>query len=153
MRVTGVPASVSAEVRQTMRAPGYGHPAVKEVAKGYGPCRSCLRTFRTGKEERILFTYRPGEEGGTVTAPGPVFVHSEACEVYDGHEFPAELRPLPLLLEARGDQGVVLATARTGGHAVENDIARLFADPRVRYLFVRNAEAGCWMARVDRDHA
>ena len=69
---------------------------------------------------------------------------------HDPARFPDDLRALPLLLEARADGGVVLATSHSGGSRVEGDIARLFEDARVRYLFVRNSEAGCWMARVDR---
>lgn len=149
MRVRGVPEDVSEEVRRTMRAPGHGHPAVVEVAQGRGPCRSCLGTFRVGEEERILFTFRPAQEGGTVTAPGPVFVHRERCEPHRGDGLPVTLRELPLLLEARGDAGRVLAAERTGGAAIEQDVERLLAVPGVRYLFVRNAEVGCWIARVD----
>ena len=151
MWVTGVEQAVADEVRQTLKAPGYGHPAVVERARGTGPCRSCVRTFRVGEEDRVLFTYRPPEEGGTVTAPGPVFVHHERCTPPEPTRFPDELRSLPLLLEARGDGGVVLATARSGGAGVEGDVERLLGDPAVRYLFVRHAEAGCWIARVDRE--
>jgi len=150
MWITGIDEATAEDVRQTLRAPGYGHPAVVELARGTGPCRLCLGTFRVGQEERVLFTYRPREEGGTVTAPGPIFVHRAPCQAPDPSRFPDDLRALPLLLEARGDQGVVLAAQQSGGSRVEGDVARLFEDARVRYLFVRNSEAGCWMARVDR---
>lgn len=151
MWITGIDPATADEVRQTLKAPGYGHPATVELARGTGPCRQCLGTFRVGQEERVLFTYRPREEGGTVTAPGPIFVHREPCQAPDPARVPEDLRTLPLLLEARGDGGVVLATAATGGAAVEGDIAALFADARVRYLFARHREAGCWIARVDRE--
>jgi len=58
------------EVRKTLRAPGYGHPAHVEVAAGYGPCRVCLQSFRKGEEDRILFTYRDPSSCTRLPAPG-----------------------------------------------------------------------------------
>ncbi|MBK8006081.1 MAG: DUF1203 domain-containing protein [Gemmatimonadetes bacterium] len=124
MWITGIDPATADEVRRTLKAPGYGHPATVELARGTGPCRQCLGTFRVGQEERVLFTYRPREEGGTVTAPGPIFVHREPCQAPDPARVPEDLRTLPLLLEARGDGGVVLATAATGGAAVEGTSRR-----------------------------
>ena len=40
-----------------MRAPKYGFPAHKELAADDAPCRHCLRTFRPGTDQRILFAY------------------------------------------------------------------------------------------------
>ena len=51
-RFFGIPEAVAREVRESLRAPGYGHPAHREQAHGYGPCRLCLRTFRVGADER-----------------------------------------------------------------------------------------------------
>ena len=51
--------AVAAEVRETLRTPGWGYPAVVETGGGYGPCRTCLRTFDRGDERRILFTFDP----------------------------------------------------------------------------------------------
>src|ERR687883_191044 len=100
-RFRGIPADVASEVRATMRAPDYGHPAYKALAQGYGPCRLCLRTFRIGEEERILFTYNPFP-ADELPAPGPVFIHAQACERYDAPDFPPDLRALPMVLEAYG---------------------------------------------------
>ena len=47
-RIAGIPSDLAAEVRQTLRSPQYGHPAHRETATGYGPCRLCLRTFEVG---------------------------------------------------------------------------------------------------------
>ena len=80
-RYQGIPAAVADEVRTTMRAPEYGHPAHRELAKGTGPCRLCLRTFEIGKEERILFTYQPFREHGSLPAPGPVFIQDRKSVV------------------------------------------------------------------------
>jgi hypothetical protein len=149
-RVIPIPDDVSAEVRRTLRAPGYGHPAHVEVAAGYGPCRSCLRTFREGTEERVLFTYDAfaGTDGDP--SPGPVFIHSGACAAWAGDGFPPELRPLPLMLEGYGAGRWLVAREPVRGGAVEDAVERLFANAAVAYLHVRNAEAGCYVARVER---
>ena len=55
LKVVAIPTKVAELVRSTMLSPGYGHPAHREVAKGYGPCRHCLRDFKVVEEERILF--------------------------------------------------------------------------------------------------
>ena len=56
-RIIALPTQIAEEVRTIGKAPRYGHPAITEVAKGYGPCRHCLRTFAVGVERRTLFTY------------------------------------------------------------------------------------------------
>jgi hypothetical protein len=43
--VIAVPETLAQEVRETLKAPRYGHPAHVERATGYGPCRLCLRCF------------------------------------------------------------------------------------------------------------
>lgn len=48
-RFLGLPTDHADAVRKTRRAPDYGHPAHRETATGYGPCRHCLRTFRVGE--------------------------------------------------------------------------------------------------------
>ncbi len=101
-RVVPIPDDVAAEVRRTLKAPGYGHPAHVEVAAGYGPCRACLRTFREGAEERVLFTWDAFAGVDGYPSPGPVFIHRDACEMWSGDGFPPELRPLPLMLEGYG---------------------------------------------------
>lgn len=61
-RLVPIASDLADRVRHERRSPQYAHPATVEVAKGYGPCRQCLRTFRTGEEDRILFTYIAGVE-------------------------------------------------------------------------------------------
>src|SRR5688572_10561985 len=104
-RIVALPTATAAAVRDTGRSPGYGHPTHRERARGHGPCRHCLRTFRIGEEDRILFTYDPFAGAEPLPLPGPVFIHAEPCQRYpeDGG-FPAELLEHPLTLNtyARG---------------------------------------------------
>jgi len=69
-RVVALSQQTVDEVRNNLRAPGYGHPAHVEMATGHGPCRLCLDSFRTGEEERVLFTYNPFPKP-EMPCPGP----------------------------------------------------------------------------------
>lgn len=149
-RFRGIPDTVAAEVRDTLSAPGYGHPAHREVAKGYGPCRHCLRTFAIGEEDRILFTYQPFGESGSLPAPGPVFIHADACERYDGPSLPPDFRSLPLVFEAYRNGGWLVAQERVGTQASEALLGQIFDRSGADYVHIRNGEAGCFMARVER---
>ena len=133
-----------------MKSPQYGHPAHSEVATGYGPCRQCLQTFHVGSEERLLFTYQPFNDPDALPAPGPVFIHRAQCERYDGPELPPLLRPLPLALEGYGASGALLAQRRVGALTFEAVLQDVFETPEVQYAHIRNSEAGCFIARIDR---
>jgi hypothetical protein len=148
-KVRGIPQEVADEVRRTRLSPGYGHPAHREVARGTGPCRCCLRPFVPGRDERLLFTYRPSC-GDSLMAPGPVFVHAEHCEAYAGDGFPDSLRSLPLAFESRGFASRVLSLSAVHESSAEAQIENLLASPDARWLQVRHAEAGCFIARVER---
>jgi hypothetical protein len=149
-RFHGISDAVAAEVRETMRAPQYGHPAHREIAQGYGPCRQCLRTFAIGREERILFTYQPFREASCLPAPGPVFIHAEECKAYDALAFPPDFRSLPLVFEAYRKGGLLLAQERVGTQDPEKVLAKVFDWSGADYVHVRNGEAGCFMAKVMR---
>jgi hypothetical protein len=148
--VRGIPQEIADEVRRTRLSPGYGHPAHLEVARGTGPCRCCLRPFVAGRDERLLFTYRPAGDAGGLMAPGPIFVHAEHCAAYAGAGFPDELRALPLAFEARGAESRVVALTREAAAGAEAQIAKLFEIGETAWLHVRHAEAGCFIARVER---
>ena len=148
-RVLPIEQSIAQTVRQTLKSPQYGHPAHVEPAAGYGPCRLCLRQFRTG-EQRILFTYDPFGGLDKYPSPGPVFIHAEACRAYDRiSEWPTELRSLPLTLEAYGADRWIIARERPEPHSLERTTEKLLATPGVQYLHIRNTEAGCFIARVE----
>jgi hypothetical protein len=149
-RVVPIPAEIAEKTRRTGNSPQYGHPAYTEVAKGYGPCRQCLRKFRAGEESRTLFTYNPFEGLDSYPLPGPVFIHDQPCEPFAGEEFPEELRGLPLVFEAYGGERSVLGQERVRDGEVEAAIRRMLGIEGVRYLHVRNWEAGCFIARVER---
>jgi hypothetical protein len=149
-KVRGMPQQLADRARAERRSPQYGHPGYVEVATGHGPCRCCLRPFRVAHDARLLFTYRPEGDPTSLMAPGPVFVHAAGCSSWDAEGFPAELRSLPLAFEGRGTCGIVTGVTRHGDESVEQRLAKLFALDGTEYVQVRHAEAGCFIARVDR---
>ena len=149
-RIQGIPNSIATAARESMKSPQYGHPAHAEMATGYGPCRLCLETFRVGTEERLLFTYQPFTDSAALPAPGPVFIHRTPCQHYDGLGLPEALRPLPLALDGYGASGVLLVQRRVGSSRFEAVLERVFEAEEVEYAHLRNAEAGCFIARIDR---
>jgi hypothetical protein len=152
-RFLGIPQALAAEARLTLRSPQYGHPAHRELAGGYGPCRLCLRTFAVGREERLLFTYQPFHEPGSLPAPGPVFVHAEACERYDALELPPDCRTFPLVVEGYAAGGRLVAQERVLDEPAEAVLERVLGTDHVAFGHLRNGEAGCFVARVERCYA
>ena len=149
-RIVPIDATIADSVRREHRSPQYGHPATVEVAKGYGPCRQCLRTFRAGEEDRILFTYNPVPKENGLAQPGPIFIHKDPCAAFDGPGVPPELRGLPLFLEGFGRGTWTVRREPIDAGSIEADIATMLRDPVIELVQLRNAEAGCFIARVER---
>jgi hypothetical protein len=148
--VRGIPQRVADEVRQTRRSPGYGHSAQLETARGTGPCRCCLKPFVVGRDQRLLFTWRPAGDPASLMAPGPVFIHAEHCEAFAGDGFPDALRTLPLAFEGRLSGSRVVALSARTDQPAEEQMEGLFEECAASWLHVRHAEAGCFIARVER---
>jgi hypothetical protein len=151
-RVAAIPTKVADLVRFTMRSPGYGHPAHTEIATGYGPCRHCLRDFQLGKDRRILFTYDPFYGIEPLPLPGPIFIHSGACERFpDNGGFPPDLRTHRLTLAAYGEGRRLLTEEYVENGQVDTTIERLLERIDVKYLHIRDTEAGCYDFRIERE--
>jgi hypothetical protein len=147
--VEALPQEVATYVRENGRDPIWGHVAMTEPATGFGPCRLCLRTFREG-EMRMLFTYDSYESVAEFPQPGPVYIHEDDCERYDGEGFPPDLRALKLTFEGIAAGPMVTALERAHGGGAEDVIERLLNDRGVDFVNVRNTEAGCFVTRVHR---
>jgi hypothetical protein len=148
--VLPVSREIAAKVRATGRAAQYDHPVHREISRGTGPCRECLRPFDVGAEERLLFTYDPFERDSMLPQPGPIFIHAHACAPHRGTGFPEGLCGIPLVAQPYQDDGTIGETRvlPAGGEAVL--LTTLLAEPRVRFLHLRHGEAGCYIARVER---
>jgi hypothetical protein len=153
-RILPIPADLAEQARTTRKSPQYGHPAYVEIATGYGPCRQCLHTFDQGHDTRLLFTYNPFDGRDSYPSPGPIFIHEQACEPYaDNGVFPEDLRRLPLVFEGYGDGRRAVAQERVQDGKVEAAIERIFTLPAVEYIHLRNLEAGCFIAQIERGDA
>jgi hypothetical protein len=152
-RIKPIDESLARRVRETLRDPIYGLPLHVEPATGYGPCRLCLRTFETG-EPRILFLYNAFSDSQEADLAGPVFIHAGQCARYDEPSlFPEQVAVLPIVLRAYDThRRCVFEIAPTPG-AVDASLEALFESESVAFVHVRNSEAKCFIARVDRAHA
>ena len=149
-KIFPIPEEISNEVRSTLVSPQYSHPASVKTATGYGPCRACLKTFEAGKEERILFTYNSFEHLSDLPLPGPVFIHKDECQTYTHDQFPPDLVGLPLLFEGFGENGELIKRERVDKERFEGQIEKILGIEDVRFINIRNAEAGCYVARIER---
>jgi len=149
-KVTPIPAEIAAEVRDTLVSPQYKClRADVSIANGYGPCRSCLRVFDQGNDRRIYFTYNSFDGRAKLPDPGPVFIHQHECEPFDGDGFPRDLLGLPVLLEAFGDESRLVVRDTMNVDRIDDQIRFIFSHPEVRFINLRNAEAGCFIATVE----
>jgi hypothetical protein len=151
LRVIAITSRLADKVRATKTSPGYGHPAVTEIATGHGPCRHCLRPFNIGKDVRVLFTLNPFYGVAPIPQPGPVFVHEEACARYgEDAGYPEELLRFGTVLDAYDDRQMILRREVVRDGSQESALEEIMCDPLVRYVLVRDVEAGCFDFRVER---
>jgi len=151
IKVVAISSDVATTVRETGKAPRYGHPAHRELATGYGPCRHCLKAFLQGAEDRILFTYDPFQGGGNVPLPGPIFIHADECERYpeDGG-YPECLRKFPAVISAYGADQRLLTQIHVDDTEQPAIVQQLLGRSDVQYIHVRDKSAGCFDFRVER---
>ena len=150
-RVVAILDGVADSVRAEMVAPVYGHPAHAEVARGYGPCRLCLRTIEVGADRRILFTYDSFQDKEALPLPGPVYIHEAPCDRYpEDSGFPEDLRSHALTLNAYAQGRRLVAQEYVADGRGETVIARLFARSEIDYIHVRDTEAGCFDFAIER---
>jgi len=149
-RVTPMDVALTEKVRTLMISPFGKLPVWSSVATGYGPCRSCLKKFCEGEEERIYMTYDPFSGKSDLPLPGPVFIHSDRCEEFTGDGFPQELLSIPMLFDGYGEHSSLKVSEPIEKENFEDQIARMLSAPDVEFVHIRNAEAGCFIATIER---
>ncbi len=150
-KITPIPNILAERARETMMSPQYKNlPAHSAVATGYGPCRSCLHTFNEGEEERLYITYNPFEGLSDLPLPGHIFIHTRRCEEFTGEGFPDDLLELPLLFEGFADDSEMVMREKMSREIFETQIDTILSNRSIRFINIRNAEAGCFVARIDR---
>jgi hypothetical protein len=147
-RIVPISKAVADRVRETMVSPHGNLPAFSSVATGYGPCRSCLTTFKQGEEERIYISYDPFAGVSNLPLPGPVFIHREACSEYSGDSFPNELLKIPMLLEGFGNNSSLVHSEEVDPRTIDQQVRNVLSVNLVDFIHVRNGEAGCFIAKI-----
>ncbi len=150
---------MSKEYASRIRAIGrddFGHDVVEQIATGLGPCRVSLKPFKKGEDRRLLFMHSPFAIDNAFNQPGPVFIQQREVEEYnDVYRFPPEIKankksfPLTLIGYNSGQQ--MIYTKLVGDHDVDELIVQIFTKhPEVEYLHARNAEAACYICKIER---
>ena len=134
----------------------FGNELEEQLAGGYGPCRLSLRPFVPGVDRRILIGHSPFEVANAFNQPGPIFFDAADVDEYrDVDRFPPEIKADPVnfpltLIGYSSDQRMVF-TQLVGDRDVDEMIEQVFADrPDIAYLHARNAEAGCFICKIER---
>src|SRR5262249_12785510 len=123
----------------------------QEFATYYVPSCFCFKLFN--KNNKIWIFYNNNLFEGLIyyPSPEPIFTHKNPCEVFTAvSEFPELIRRLPLVFEAYGKASQLFVQERVRGADAEESTKRLFQQPGPEYIHVRNEEAGCFIAQVDR---
>jgi hypothetical protein len=149
-RIVPISKAVADRVRETMVSPHGDLPAFSSVATGYGPCRSCLTTFKQGEEERLYISYDPFAGVSNLPLPGPVFIHRDGCSEYSSEGFPRELLRIPMIFEGYGDHSRLVASRPVDVENLDAQIDEVLTTPEVNFIHIRNGEAGCFIARIER---
>ena len=134
----------------------FGHEVIEQLATGKGPCRVSLKPFTVGQDTRLLISHSPFEIDNAFNQPGPVFIHKKHVEPYsDIHRFPPEIKAnkksFPLTLIGYSKEQKMVFTQLVGDDDVDMLIPKIFnARPDIEYLHARNAEAGCFICKIER---
>lgn len=154
---TIIPLSAAeAEKIRSARVDHFGNNVIEQIATGSGPCRVSLRPFVKGQDKRLLFSHSPFTIANAFNQPGPVFISAEPVEPYaDIHNFPpgikANKQSFPLTLVGYTADQMMIHTRLVGDADVEDLIEDIFAThPEVAYLHARNAQAQCFICRIER---
>ncbi|HEU4945659.1 MAG TPA: DUF1203 domain-containing protein [Kribbella sp.] len=127
----------------------HGNPFTVRTVGAGAPLRCCL-TLSTDGERVALIAYRPSPLGGPYAEVGPVFVHAKACPGYSGEVFPDQFRDRRAVLRPYDADGQMLDGVVAEPGTSEGELKRLFDDPAVALVHVRNVIAGCWNFSVRR---
>jgi len=114
------------------------------------PCRVSLEDAEVG-ERVILVTFTHHDVDSPYRASGPIFVRESAKEAQlEAGEIPDVVLTRMLSVRAYDGTGMMLNGEVVSGHALKSRIEELFANPKVSYLHLHNAGAGCYSSKVER---
>jgi hypothetical protein len=138
------------QVRGSLRAPDYHHPAYVDSTAASAACVVCLQRLhrRGGTDRKILFTYNPFRLRGRFPAPTPVYIHEDACPVFRGATLPDALLDLPVTFEAFGEGQRLISRTSNRSPSLGPEVLRRITDGDVRYVHVRDARSGIFTCEL-----
>ncbi|GAA1581453.1 DUF1203 domain-containing protein [Kribbella hippodromi] len=148
LRYEGVQSSTLDRIRCN-RHDDSGNAVVPRRSGGGEPLRCCLTIAGAG-ENIALVAYRPMTAGGPYAEVGPVFIHTADCAAPDAGSFPIDFRDRRAALRPYDADGQMLDGVVADPGTGEVELKRLFEDPAVDTVQVRNVVAGCWNFTVRR---
>ena len=131
-----------------------GQPPERRVADRPGmPCRHCLAEIAVGEPFMIL-AHRPFPTPQPYAETGPIFLHADGCDRYDGAAGvpPMFLGWQALLLRGYGDDDRIVYGTGTVVPVTEiaNASAGILERPEIAYVHVRSSTNNCFQCRVER---
>ena len=154
-RIVPLPKEYADKIRKE-RKDDFGHEVMERVATGYGPCRVSLKPFTLGVDKRLLLSHSPFEIDNAFNQPGPIFISADEVEEYsDIYRFPPEIKKdkqsFPLSLIGYNQKQQMVFTQLVGDNDVDELIEKIFSEyNEVAYLHARNAEACCYICKIER---
>ena len=114
------------------------------------PCRIGLADAEIG-ETVILLPFVHHDVDSPYRASGPIFVRESATEAQvEIGEIPEVVTTRTMSVRAYDENGIMLDGSVVPGTRIKTHIQKLFADPRIEYLHLHNAGAGCYSCKVER---
>ena len=122
-------------------------------AKPGFPCRVSLEDAEIG-ENVILLPFTHHDVDSPYRGSGPIFVRERAKEAdLAPGELPEVVRTRLISVRAYDDNGMMLDGTAVPASDVKAHIEKLFANPKIEYLHLHNAGAGCYSCKVERVRA
>ena len=114
------------------------------------PCRVSLEDAAPG-ERVLLIPYSHQAAASPYRASGPIFVRESAQTAsVPPDAVPALLRSRTLSVRAYDSRDLMIDAEVVDGRVLEDSIARMLGNERVRYIHLHYAGPGCYACRVDR---
>jgi hypothetical protein len=141
---------------KTEMVDNFENPVIEQLATGLGPCRVSLKPFEKGVDKRLLFKHSPFEIENAYNQSGPIFINSKDVDEYsDVHRFPPEIKAnkqsFPLSLIGYNQDQMMVLSKLVGNNDVDELIIEIFNQhPEVEYLHARNAQACCYICKIER---
>ena len=147
-RIVALPTEVADAARKGATENRRDHRVVVVDSSSAAPCRHCLQWAQPG-ERVILFPYNSIPPDQPYSEMGPIFVHAEPCQRYQGSEYPPGFRR-GRVFRAYNQAEDLIDAHLPNGEDPEAVIEKLFQNPETAFVHARSATHGCYTFRIDR---